>query len=418
MISFTEALKLVLAQVNPLPETSVGLEQAGGYYLAGDISSDIDLPMTDNSAMDGYAVKSSDTAGASRHKPVRLKLIGTVPAGHPFDGRLEKGQALYIATGGTIPEGADAVVPVEDSLQESKELVHIYKAAHPSDHVRFAGEDVKKGETVLPRHSFLGPNQLGILASAGAARIRVFKRPEVTFLATGDELIQPSGKPQPGQVRNSNAVVIGNLVKDLGCRFNDLGMAGDSGKALLDKLKGVKLPEILVTSAGVSMGRYDIVADVLQSLGLEVLFWKVAIKPGKPLVFGKIGPTLYFGLPGNPVSAAVVFKLFVEPVLLLMAGARDIIPVMFEATIRDRIKATRGRLNFARGICWYDKGWQVRTTGRQGSHITSGMASANCLILAAPDQPAAPGDIVRVQLLEGLRTDPAAALKAFSEWLS
>jgi molybdopterin molybdotransferase len=418
MISFTEALKLVLAQVSPLPETPVGLGQAGGYYLAGDIGSDIDLPMTDNSAMDGYAVKSADTARASRHVPVRLQLIGTVPAGHPYNGRLEKGQALYIATGGTIPDGADAVVPVEETSQESEEIVHIFKEAHPSDHIRFAGEDVRKGETVLPQHSFLGPSQLGILASAGAARIRVFKRPEVAFLATGDELIETAGKPQPGQVRNSNAIVIGNLVKGLGCRFNDLGIAGDTGKALLDKLKGVTLPEVLVTSAGVSMGRYDIVADVLKSLGLEVLFWKVAIKPGKPLVFGKIGRTLYFGLPGNPVSADVVFRLFVEPALLRMAGAMNIIPVIFEAKIRDRIKATRGRLNFARGICWYDKGWHVKTTGRQGSHITSGMALANCLILTAPDQPAAPGDIVRVQMLEGLRTDPVAALKAFSEWLS
>ena len=211
MISFTDALTTVLEQAGPLPAATVGLKRAGGYFLAGDVSSDIDLPMTDNSAMDGYAVKSADTAGAARETPVYLKLAGTVPAGHPYEGRLGPGQALYIATGGTIPDGADAVVPVEQSSQEGEGGVLFYQEARPSDHVRFAGEDVRKGETVLPRCSFLGPNQLGILAAAGAARIRVFKRPEVAFLATGDELIEPAGKPRPGQVRNSNAVVIGNL---------------------------------------------------------------------------------------------------------------------------------------------------------------------------------------------------------------
>jgi molybdopterin molybdotransferase len=208
------------------------------------------------------------------------------------------------------------------------------------------------------------------------------------------------------------------MVKDLGCRFNDLGIAGDNEKALLDKFKGMQLPEVLITSAGVSMGRYDIVADVLKSLGLEVLFWKAAIKPGKPLAFGKIGRTLYFGLPGNPVSAAVVFKLFVEPVLLRMSGAQDVFPVIFEAEAEDFIKKTRGRLNFARGICSYRNGWKVKSAGRQGSHIISGMASANCLLLVPPDVVVNPGDTVRVQLFEGLRTGFDQTIKAFSGWLS
>jgi molybdopterin molybdotransferase len=212
--------------------------------------------------------------------------------------------------------------------------------------------------------------------------------------------------------------MIGEMVANYGFRFKDLGVAGDNAASQVKKLKDLIMPEVLLTSAGVSAGKYDIVADTLTSLGLEVLIRKVALKPGKPLVFGKIGRTLYFGLPGNPVSAAVVYKLFVEPALLMMAGSLNPFPVLFPAVSESAFKETGGRLHFARGFCYYENGWRVKTTGHQGSHIISSMAAANCLIPIPPAKSIKPGNTVMVQMLEGQRVSYEATFRAFSEWLS
>ncbi len=415
MITYVEALEKIFDHL-PLPEGKVvRLTKADGFFLAEDVQSDIDLPMFDNSAMDGYAVSSQDTGTATEATPVILQIIGDIPAGRPWKQKLYSGQALYIATGGMIPSGADAVVPVEDTIKFASDKVKILKVVHKHDHIRFAGEDIKKDSRILLKHAKVGAAQTGMLAAIGKNSLKVFRKPGVAFLATGDELIEPEGVPAPGQVRNTNALVIGSLVKQGGFRFKNLGIVGDQPAAITNKLKNISLPDVLITSAGVSVGQFDIVAEALKSIGLKIIFWKVAIKPGKPLVFGKIGKTLYFGLPGNPVSAAVVYRQIVEPALLAMAGSQEPFPIIFSAESRSDIKPVAGRIQFVRGICFYDSGWRVKVTGRQSSHMYSSMSEANCLIVVPSDQRIKPGDSIKVQMADGLRSTYDATIRAFSE---
>jgi len=418
MITYVKALETVFNHL-PLPEEKVTrLNKAEGFFLAEDVLSDTDLPMFDNSAMDGYAVSSHDTGTAAEATPVILQIIGDVPAGRPCKENLNSGQALYIATGGMIPKGADAVVPVEDTIKIASNKVKILKVVRKHDHIRFAGEDIKKGDTILTKHAKLGPAQIGMLAAIGKNSLKLFLKPEVAFLATGDELIEPEGIPEPGQVRNTNALVIGSMVKQSGFRFKNLGIVGDQPDAITNTLKNISLPDVLITSAGVSVGRYDIVAETLKSIGLKIIFWKVAIKPGKPLVFGRIGKTLYFGLPGNPVSAAVVYRQIVEPALLAMAGSQEPFPIIFSAESQSDIMPIAGRIQFVRGICFYDCGWRVRITGKQSSHMYSSMSQANCLIVIPSDKRVEAGDSVKVQMFNGLRDTYHETIRAFSELLT
>jgi molybdopterin molybdotransferase len=414
MISYVEAIKKIFEHLLASRVKPVGLDEAYGYFLAENIKSNTDLPMFNNSAMDGYAARSRDIENASERSPLTLKIVGKSPAGSPFPGKISRGQAVYIATGGAVPKGADAIVPVENTSEAGSDLVKVFKSARKNDHIRFAGEEIKKGDVVLSRHDRLDPARIGFLVSAGARKINVFEKPSTAFLATGDELVEPGQEPGPGQIRNSNTLVIRHMIEKEGFAFRDLGIAGDDRHAILEKLSDTELPDVLITSAGVSVGRYDIVVETLKSVGLDIIFWKAAIRPGKPLIFGRIGKTLYFGLPGNPASAAVVYKIFVEPALLAMAGSVLPFPVVFEASAESSFKPANERLQFARGVCYYDKGWKVKSTGQQGSHIISSIAAANCLVIVPPGPEIKPGNAVKIQMLEGLRFSLDDTIRAFS----
>jgi molybdopterin molybdotransferase len=403
MINFLQALEIVFAHLPPRTSKQTDLTDAGSFFLAEDITTDIDLPPFDNSAMDGYAIQAADTKTANPHNAVHLTLIADIPAGFVFSGKIESGQAAAISTGASIPAGADAVIPVEFTAKKSERSVALFQSVDSGAHIRRAGEDVISGSKILKKKELLNAARIGLLASIGRTKISVYRKPTIGFLATGDELVKPNQRPDPGQIRNSNSAMIRYLCESQGISFIDFGIAGDSEKSILDQLKNKTLPDILITSAGVSVGEYDIVDEALKKIGFKQQFWKTAIKPGKPLMFGTIGKTLYFGLPGNPVSGAVTFMQFIEPVVHHLSGAEAPFRAITVATAQTDFKSTAGRLHFARGISFFDGGWQVASAGSQGSHILSSMAEANCYLLIPPDKTISAGDPVAIQNFAGLQ---------------
>ncbi len=401
MLTYIDAIEKIFSSLPELDTKRRKLSEANGYFLAEEIVSPLDLPAFDNSAMDGFALRSVDAKQASNESPVRLRVTGESLAGHQFDKKLKQGECAYITTGAVIPKGADAVIAVEKIENNPEDEVLINEPVKKYNHIRFAGEEMRAGDAVFETGTKLTPGHLGMLATFGIINPLVYQKPTVGFIATGDELIDPGEIPEPGQIRNSNTSLIKAMVEDLGCSFYDMGIARDSQKDLISGIKVDSLPDVLITSAGVSMGKYDLVMQTLEQLGLKVIFWKVAIKPGKPLVFGSMGKTLFFGVPGNPVSGAVVFRQFIEPALIAMSGGQLRFRTVIAAKSLDSFKATRGRLNFARGSAFYADNWQVRSAGKQGSHMMSGLANSNCLIIIPPDTKVERGDEVYIQLSEG-----------------
>lgn len=398
MLSYTAAINQIFERLPDPVEELRNMDQAADHYLAEDIFSEVVLPGFDNSAMDGYAIKAADTAGAEPDAPVKLRIAGQAPAGHPFQGHLRSGQAVYINTGAVIPEGANAVIPVEDVEIIAEKEILVKREILAGYQIRFAGEEIQKGQQALKKHQYVSAACIGLLAALGKTKTNVFKKPSVGFLATGDELVQPDQEPGPGQIRNSNTYLIKTLVTNGGYDFYDYGIARDEKSSIIAKLTGQALPDVLITSAGVSMGEHDLVIEALETLGLKVQFWKVAVKPGKPLVFGLIGKTLFFGLPGNPVSGAVVFTRFVEPVLRAISGDPEPFESLYKATAGDEFKPTAGRLHFARGIAAYQDGWRVKSAGMQGSHILTSLARSNCFVMIPPDRKIEKGDEVYIQV--------------------
>jgi len=413
MLNYIDAIEKIFSSLPELGTERRKLPEANGYFLAEKIASPLDLPAFDNSAMDGYALRSVDTEPANNESPARLRITGESLAGHQFDKKLKQGECAYITTGAVIPKGADAVIPVENIEDNSKDEILINEPVKKYDNIRFAGEEMRAGNAVFETGTKLTPGHLGMLATFGIINPLVYQKPTVGFIATGDELIDPGEIPEPGQIRNSNTSLIKAMVEDLGCKFYDMGIARDNQKDLLSRVKGDSLPDVLITSAGVSMGKYDLVTQTLEKIGLKVIFWKVAIKPGKPLVFGTIGKTLFFGVPGNPVSGAVVFRQFIEPALIAMSGGQFPFRTVITAKSLDSFKETRGRLNFTRGSAFFADDWQVRSAGKQGSHMMSGMANSNCLIIIPPDTKVNRGDEVNIQLSEGPNITWSEFRKAF-----
>ena len=400
MLTYFEALEKIFSHLPDLQIQSRKLTRCNGYYLAEDLRSPVDLPGFDNSAMDGYALKSADTKNASVTSPLNLKVIDESVAGHHSNELISQNECIYISTGAKIPAGTDVVVPVEKVEQNNSGLITIRKPAQKHQHIRFTGEEIKAGDLVFEKGSKLTAAHLGMLAAFGITNPLVYKKPTVGFIATGDELVPPDQIPEPGYIRNSNTSIMQALVENTGCKFDDLGIARDGHNDLYSILKDRSMPDILITSAGVSMGKYDQVSDTLKKMGLKIIFWKVAIKPGKPLVFGVIHNTLFFGVPGNPVSAAVVFQQIIAPVLMMISGAKLPFRMVIGAKSLDPFKATRGRLNFARGKAIYNKEWQVTSAGKQGSHMLSGLAHSNCLIIIPPDKQINKGETVQILLHE------------------
>jgi molybdopterin molybdotransferase len=414
MINYLQALEIVFAHLPPRKIKRINIKDAGSYFLAEDITADIDLPTFNNSAMDGYAVRAADTKNASSQNMVHLKLIADIPAGSVFDGKIEPGQAASISTGAQIPIGADAVIPVEFTEKKSSQSIALLCSVDSGAHIRLAGEEVKSGSQIFKMNDLINFARTGLLASFGREDISVFEKPTVGFLATGNELVEMNRQPGRGQIRNSNSIMIRNMCHTLGISFIDFGIAGDSEESIINHLENVNSPDILITSAGVSVGEHDVVGEALHKIGFEQHFWKTAIKPGKPLMFGSRDRTLFFGLPGNPVSGAVMFMQFIEPVIHHLAGSEAPFRAIIEANALSNFRGTAGRLHFARSISFFDRGWQVKSAGTQGSHILSSLAEANSFMLIPPDQSVSAGETVLIQNFVGLQVGFAEFMQSIA----
>lgn len=402
MISVSEAKELIIKHTKLLKPVEISLWEARGLVLAQNVKSDMNIPPLTNSAMDGYAVRAEDQHNASRQTPAVLKLIGEVKAGEVFRGTVNKGQAVRIMTGATLPKGTDSVVRQEDT-QESRGVVSIYVPVKKGDNVRYAGEDIRKGEIVAHKGELLTPALLGVVASAGPAKVKVYPRPVVATLATGDEVVDAGVKPAPGQIRSSNSYTMYHQMAQFGAIPLSLGIAKDTLHAVEAKIKqALKKAHIFVTSGGISVGKYDFVGSALAKLGFKTIFYRVKQRPGQPMAFGKIGDMLVFALPGNPVSSMVCAIQYVRPAIRKMMGFPDLALPEVDAEIEEDIRLKENRTYFLRGILRKENDkLYVRTTGPQGSGILKSMARGNCLIVLPPTRTkVGKGEIVRVQIYE------------------
>jgi molybdopterin molybdotransferase len=406
-------LNEILRHVRPLEPEPVPILDALGLVLAKEIVSDIDIPPFHNSAMDGYAVRSADVAGASPGSPVRLDVVDTVAAGYVADETVRPGTAVRIMTGAPMPQGADTVVPYEDTsdfdrprdrrLDAPTESIEVRQPAPPSNHVRPAGEDVYRGEVVMAPGRVIRPQEIGVLASLGHEHVLVHRRPRVAVLATGDELLEIDQPLAPGKIRNSNEYTNAALVTRTGGVPIRLGIARDARDDLVNKIRDglAQEADLFLTSGGVSVGDYDVVKDVLGSEG-EMQFWQVNMKPGKPLAFGLLpGGVPLIGLPGNPVSAMVSFEQFARPAILKMLGRQDLEKPAVQAVVDEPI-TNSGRRGFVRVIVSKEAdGYHARTTGEQGSGVLTSMAKANGLaIVPEGTYEVEPGTRLTVQMLD------------------
>jgi molybdopterin molybdotransferase len=412
MISVDEAYERILSVFRPLEAETVSLWNARGRVLAEDVYADVDTPPFENSAMDGYAVRPEDVQGASRGTPIRLRVIGTLAAGQPPGQAVEPGTAIRIMTGAPMPPGADAVVRFEETSEGDKnsrmtpahpaDEVRVYMAVEARDNVRAAGEDIHAGELVLAAGTELRPAEIGVLASVGRKDCLVHRRPRVAVLATGDELVEPDEPLMPGKIRNSNAYTNAALVEKYGGIPLPLGIARDNVADLTAKLqRAVDLhADLILTSAGVSVGEYDVVKDVLTMLG-EVNFWQVRMKPGKPLAFGHIKGIPLIGFPGNPVSSMVSFERFARPAILKMQGKRRLRKQVVRAILREDVGGG-DRREFKRAIVDCVEGvYYARLTGEQGSGILTSMVKANGLaIIPEGTRRVSAGQEVSVEMLD------------------
>ena len=401
LISVADARTRVLACVEPLPPERVDLDDVLGRVLAEDVHSEGDLPAFDASAMDGYATQAGPAA--------ELDVVGEARAGRPATGAVGPGEAMRISTGAAIPEGADAVVPIErvevaagGGRGEAGGRIRVPDRA-PGDHIRGAGEDVPAGDLVLRSGRRIGPAELAMLAAVSRGEAACRAVPRVAIVATGDELVDPGAPLGPGQVRDSNGPALAALAARAGARVVRRARAADERAATMDALaEALATADVVCVSGGVSVGEHDHVKAALASLGVERRFWGVSLKPGKPTWFGTLGPRLVFGLPGNPVSAAVTFRLFLGQALAPLAGARDVLgrrmpAVLDEPVARHGTCEQAVRVSTEAGA----DGLRARPTGPQGSHILSSLLDADALLLVAPGEGELPaGERVELEPLD------------------
>lgn len=382
MLSVEEALGRVLAAFQPLPPERVPVLETLGRVLAEDVYADMDIPPLANTAMDGYAVRAADTLGATPDHPVRLRIVHDLAAGYVSEVAVQPGTAIRIMTGAPMPPGADAVVEFEDT-EQAGEWVQIRKAVAPGKNVRSAGEDVRKGELILPKGTEMRPQEVGMLAALGHSEAWVHRRPRVAILATGDEVIEIDAPWQPGKIRNANSYSNAAQVMRYGGIPLLLGIARDDILELTRRIRSglEEKADLFLTSGGVSMGDFDVVKKVLAAEG-EMSFWRVRMKPGKPLAFGQIGGVPLLGLPGNPVSAMVAFELFARPAILKMLGKTCFQKPTIQATLLDEIRRKDDRRHYLR-VTVEERGGEylARLTGDQGSGILLSMVRARGLAI-------------------------------------
>lgn len=388
-LTVAEALEKVLEAVPLLPAETIPLEQALGRILAEAVTAQDSLPPFPNSSMDGYALRAADLQGASAENPAQLHVIGEVAAGSIFAGELTPGTAVRIMTGAPVPAGANAVIPVEDTDEAWRDpkrplptQIGVKRVVNAGDYVRQIGEDIKAGTAVLEPGHKIRPQEIGVLASLGVSNLRVIKRPRVGILATGDELIAVDEPLRPGKIRNSNGYTQAAQVAAAGAEPVSLGIGRDTEEDVRAKLQaGLEAGvDLFISSAGVSVGVYDVVTAVLQQEG-AVNFWRVRMRPGKPLAFGSYAGVPYLGLPGNPVSAMVSFERFARAAILKMSGSPYLHRPEIRVTMQEEISSD-GRESYIRAIVSREGDeYTAVTTGNQGSHIMTSLVKANALVI-------------------------------------
>ena len=397
MISIDEALDRIISSLSPVAGYEyLSLKDATGRIAARDIISPLDVPPHRNSAMDGYAVAASDLPADGE---VTLEIVGQSFAGVPYTGEVTAGQCVRIMTGAVVPAGTDTVI-MQEQVQRDGDTIRITCEHAAGQNVRMPGEDIRAGDLVIEAGRRLGIPEIGLAASLGIGSIEVRRKLRVAICSTGDELCSPGETLGEGDIYDSNRPILTAALQQPAIELLDLGLIPDNKERVREVFREVSaFADVLITSGGVSVGEADFVKEVLDEIG-QVDFWKIAMKPGKPLAYGKLGNTRFFGLPGNPVSTLVTFREFVQPALNQMCGALPRKPLRFSVPLTTEIKRHPGRTEFQRGILSTDEQGRlsVASTGRQGSHILSSAGKANCfIILPAESTGAAVGELVTVE---------------------
>ena len=394
MVTIEEAQRTILEYITPLETEKVSVFQGLNRVTPEDHIAPWDIPAADNSAMDGYAFSHAAQSGD------RLRVTGFLPAGEVALAPVPAGEAIKIMTGAPLPDGCDTVVPIEDVLNDG-EWIQFTAKVKAGQHVRKRGEDIQRGNVVIPAGSLLRPQEIGMLSAMGMTTPAVYRRARVAILATGDELLEPGSAPSPGKIINSNSYSMAAQVLDAGGDPVLLGIAPDTLEATCDKISAGLNADMLVITGGVSVGDRDFVKEAIETLGGSVTFWKVNVKPGKPLAFAMLQGKPVFALAGNPVGAMVAFELFVRPSILKSMGRRRLFRPMVKAALEEPTANQGGRPHLVRGIVSVrDDRYHVSTTGNQSSGRLSSMIQGNGLIMLAPEVSHAAGDEVDVLLLD------------------
>ena len=390
LLSYEDAKKLVLKHITPLKNEMCPIEKSQGRALSKNILAAYSMPLFDNSAVDGYAVKSSDLVKASKENPVILKNLGYLSAGETKKIKMGEGECLKIATGAPIPSEADSVVRKEDiKIEKSKIIFNI--PIQKTENVRYEGEDIKKGKTIISAGTLIGPAQIAVLATFGFAKVPVRKKPKVSIISTGNELVELEEIPKFGQIRESNRFMLAGMVKQESCELEKMSLVPDIPKILKKEFKEALNSDIVLISGGMSVGDRDYAKKILKELGVKKIFWKIKFKPGKPLFFGNLGKTYVFGIPGNPASSYVIFEEFVRPAIRKLMGRRILEKAMVKATLESPIPKSYKRLHFMRGKLNEKNGeFHVKPLPFQGSHSIGSLIESNALIRVEPDSPLLP----------------------------
>ncbi len=400
MISVEEALNKILDEVSPLGLEKVSILAALGRVVGEDVIAGRAIPPKDNSAMDGYALRREEIRGASSGNPVRLDVVEEIPAGAAPTKSIGSGQAARIMTGAPIPDGANAVVRMEDTRKEGARVA-VFAEAAQGQNIRYAGADVQRGEKVIPRGEIIRPVEVGMLAALGRSFILVHQRPLVAVVVTGDELAEIDEAPSEWKIINSNSYALAALVRECGAVPLQIGIARDSREDLNAKFRAAMRADLIISSGGVSAGDYDLVKEIMQEAGNRMQFWQVAMKPGRPLAFGALGSVPIVGLPGNPGSSMVCFEQFIRPAILKMLGRGNLFRMTIRARLGEMIRKKEGVRHFIRALIRQDEdGFSVVTTG-QCVGVLKSMVRANGLIVLPEEVTVVgPGELVTVQLLD------------------
>ena len=390
MLNYEDARDLVFQNVKPLGKCTLPLTESQGLALSDDILAPHGIPSFDNSGVDGYAVQAKDLAEASLVNPVLLENLGYIAAGDLGIGKIHSGQCMQIATGSSLPKGANSVVMKEDIKIEGSKI-RFTRLIQEKENVRYRGEDIPEGDRIIPAGTVIGPAQIATLATFGFSQVPVYRVPKVSIVSTGSELIDIIGQPAEGQIRESNRFMLAGMVRQEYCEILKISMVPDIPKVLNEEFEEALKADVTLICGGMSVGEKDFAKHLLKDLGVEEIFWKIKFKPGKPLFFGHRGKTMVFGLPGNPASSYVLFEEFVRPALRKMMGRSVLAENMVKAKLEIPITETSSRLHFMRGLMYEKNGeFRVRPLKFQGSHSIGSLVASNALIRVEADSPSIP----------------------------